>query len=300
MRPIFVGSGVALITPFDKDGKIDYKQFKRNIEFQIKNKTDAIIVCGTTGEGSTLSVDERLELFSVAASQVNKRVPVIGGTGSNSTFFTRDLAKKAEECGLDAHLMVTPYYNKTSQKGLIYHYKSIADTLTKPVIIYNVPSRTSMNITPDTYNELSYHENIIAVKEADVSISKLIKAIYLCDGRLDFYIGNDDMISAAVAAGCKGVISVLSNLLPRYTHEITMKGIEGKIDTSFQMQMEITELVEALFYDVNPIPIKEALSYFGFDTGRLRGPLINMQGCEREKLITVLKKFKQLIMNENS
>lgn len=299
MKPIFVGSGVALITPFDKDGQIDFKQFKKNIEFQIRSATDAVIVCGTTGEGSTLSVDERLKLFTVAASQVGKRIPVIGGTGSNSTFFTLDLAKKAEECGIDAHLMVTPYYNKTSQNGLIQHYYKLADALTKPIIVYNVPSRTGMNITPETYFELSKHENIAAVKEADTNITKLQKAVMLCKDKLDFYIGNDDMISVSAAVGCKGVISVLSNILPNFTHKMACEGIKGNYKLSLDMQTEVLELIEAIFYDINPIPIKEAMAYFGLDTGRLRSPLVPMSESKRKELVTVLEKYKDYIMKEN-
>lgn len=299
MKPIFVGSGVALITPFDKDGKIDFRQFKNNIELQIKSGTDAIIVCGTTGEGSTLSVDERLELFTIAAEQVNKRIPVIGGTGSNSTFFTLDLAKKAEKCGIDAHLIVTPYYNKTSQKGLVYHYYTLADELTKPIIIYNVPSRTGLNITAETYRQLSFHKNLVAVKEADTSISKLIKSLQLCEDRLDFYIGNDDMISTAMSLGCKGVISVLSNILPSFTHEMTMHGFNGDTALSTKMQIEALELIEALFFDVNPIPIKESMAHFGFDTGRLRGPLVNTDAATKERLISVLERYRILIEAEN-
>ena len=207
MNSVFVGAGVAIITPFDKDGQIDYERFSKLIEFQIANNTDAIIVCGTTGEGSTLSVKERLDLFSHAVRQIHGRVPVIGGTGSNSSFFTLDLAKEAEKTGIDAHLMVTPYYNKTSQQGLIKHYTFLADKLTKPILIYNVPSRTGMNITPETYEKLSHHSNIIGVKEADTNISKLTKSIALCKDRLDFYIGNDDQIALSAYLGCKGVIS---------------------------------------------------------------------------------------------
>ena len=215
MNPVFVGAGVAIITPFDKDGQIDFERFSKLIEFQIANKTDAIIVCGTTGEGSTLSVKERLELFSHTVRQTGGRVPVIGGTGSNSTFFTLDLAKEAEKTGIDAHLMVTPYYNKTSQEGLIKHYTFLADRLKKPIIVYNVPSRTGMNIAPETYEKLSHHKNIVGVKEADPNISKLLKSLALCKDKLDFYVGNDDLITSSEVWGLRNCGTVKSSTNPR-------------------------------------------------------------------------------------
>ena len=299
MNPIFVGAGVALITPFDKDGQIDFERFSKLIEFQIANNTDAIIVCGTTGEGSTLSVKERLELFSYAVNQVHGRVPVIGGTGSNSTFFTRDLALESESTGIDAHLIVTPYYNKTSQDGLINHYFYLAEKLTKPIIVYNVPSRTGMNILPETYQKLSQHKNIVAVKEADTNISKLNKSIALCDNNLDFYIGNDDMISASAYIGCKGVISVLSNILPSYTRNMTMTAINGQIGKSNMMQRDCIDLIESIFCDVNPIPIKCAMKILGYDTGYLRGPLCELSVPNENKLHALLYKYHSLIASEN-
>ena len=299
MNPLFVGAGVALITPFDKDGQIDFERFSKLIEFQIANKTDAIIVCGTTGEGSTLSVKERLELFSYAVNQVHGRVPVIGGTGSNSTFFTRDLAVEAEKTGIDAHLIVTPYYNKTSQNGLIKHYNLLADTLSKPIIVYNVPSRTGMNITPETYKSLSQHRNIVAVKEADSNINKLMKAINLCGDKLDFYIGNDDMIAVSAYVGCKGVISVLSNILPSYTQAITKAAINGQIGKANEMQMNVMELIDMLFCDVNPIPVKEAMRMLGYDTGYLRGPLAEMTTEKQNKLEVALYNYHSLLTAEN-
>ena len=300
MNSVFVGAGVAIITPFDKDGQIDFERFSKLIEFQITNKTDAIIVCGTTGEGSTLSVKERLELFSYAVERVHGRVPVIGGTGSNSTFFTIDLAKEAEKTGIDAHLMVTPYYNKTSQAGLIKHYRFLADSLTKPIIIYNVPSRTGMNIKPETYRELALHDNIIGVKEADPDISKLIKSLALCGDNLDFYIGNDDLITASAYLGCKGVISVLSNILPEFTHNMTLAALKGNLNEANEMQGEVIELIESLFSDVNPIPIKTAMRILGYDIGYLRGPLAEMSTENRSKLETVLIKYKYLLSQENT
>lgn len=292
MNPLFVGSGVAIITPFDKEGQIDFEGFAKLIDFQISNGTDAIIVCGTTGEGSTLSVNERLKLFSFARDKINGRVPLLGGTGSNSTFFTLDLALQAEKAGVDAHLMVTPYYNKTSQQGLIRHYTYLADRLSKPLFIYNVPSRTGLNILPETYDVLSHHENIVGVKEADPNIAKLVKSLSLCKDRLSFYTGNDDLITASAYLGCKGVISVLSNILPGFTHRMTMMAINHDFKTANAMQEEVFDLIEAIFSDVNPIPIKEAMKYLGMDTGYLRGPLCSMSDEKRNKLIQVLEEHR--------
>lgn len=298
MNPLFVGSGVAIITPFDKEGQIDFEGFGKLIDFQIANGTDAIIVCGTTGEGSTLSVNERLKLFSFAKDKIGGRVPLLGGTGSNSTFFTLDLAKEAEKCGIDAHLMVTPYYNKTSQAGLIRHYTFLADNLTKPILIYNVPSRTGLNVLPETYEILSHHSNIIGVKEADPNISKLIKSLSLCKNRLSFYIGNDDLITASAYLGCKGVISVLSNILPGFTHEMTMSAIKHQYDKANRMQEDVYDLIESIFIDVNPIPAKEAMKYLGRDTGYLRGPLCGMSEEKRQKFIAVLEKHRDKLEKE--
>lgn len=298
MNPLFVGSGVALITPFDKEGQIDFEGFAKLIEFQIANGTDAIIVCGTTGEGSTLSVNERLRLFSFAAEKIKGRVPLLGGTGSNSTYFTLDLAREAEKSGIDAHLMVTPYYNKTSQAGLIKHYTFLADRLSKPLFIYNVPSRTGLNVQSETYAALSHHENIWGVKEADPNISKLVKSIALCENRLSFYIGNDDLITASAYLGCKGVISVLSNILPRFTHNMTIKAVKHQFEEANRMQEDVCDLIEAIFSDVNPIPIKEAMLYLGTDTGYLRGPLCHMAEDKKEKLYKVLDRHKDKLSAE--
>lgn len=273
MASLFIGSGVALVTPFDKDGKINFTLFKELIEKQIANNTDAVVVCGTTGEGSTLSADERLRLFEAAVFTVRGRVPVICATGSNSTSFSLGLAKQAETLGIDGHLIVTPYYNKTSQSGLISHYFTLADALEKPIMLYNVPSRTGMNIQPETYRKLSGHENIVAVKEADTNISKLIKSMVLCGKNLDFYIGNDDLISVAASLGCKGVVSVLANIMPKYTHEMMMSGIRGECKRCSDMQKEVLELIECLFADVNPIMIKEVMNRAGIPVGKCRLPL---------------------------
>ncbi len=300
MTPLFIGSGVALITPFDKDGKINFKLFKKLIENQIANKTDAVVVCGTTGEGSTLTVEERLELFSVASETINKRVPLICGTGSNSTSFTLDVAQEAEKCGIDAHLMVTPYYNKTSQRGLIEHYYTLADKLQKPIIVYNVPTRTGMNIKPETYKKLSEHDNIIGVKEADTCIPKLIKSIVLCEDKLDFYCGNDDLVSVCTSFGFKGVISVLANIMPKYTHSMAMLGANNKCKECAKMQKDVMELVENLFIDVNPIPIKAAMRIAGIDVGQCRLPLSELSDDCKQILFDSIKKHLNTIKIETN
>ncbi len=294
MTPLFIGSAVALVTPFDKDGKINFPLFKKLIEFQIANKTDAVVICGTTGEGSTLTVDERLSLFQTAVDTVRGRVPVICGTGSNSTSFTVDFAKRAEKYDVDAHLIVTPYYNKTSQKGLISHYYTIAEQLQKPVLVYNVPSRTGMNIQPSTYKALGEHENIIGVKEADTNISKLIKSLVLTDGKLDFYIGNDDLISVAMSLGCKGVVSVLSNVLPEYTHEMTLAGINGESKKCAKMQKDIMSLIECMFLDVNPIMVKVIMNRMGVEVGPCRLPLSKCDEKFYEIVESEIKKISEI------
>lgn len=295
MKPLFIGCGTALATPFKKDGEIDFECFIKLIEFQIVNGVDALIICGTTGEGSTLTVEEKLQLFDLAVRTVNKRLPVIAGTGSNSTSFALNLAKEAEKTGIDAHLIVTPYYNKCSQKGIIEHYFTLADNLTKPLLVYNVPSRTGVNISPETYKTLGEHENIIGVKEADPNMGKLVKSLLLCKDKLDFYIGNDDLISVAVSLGCKGVVSVLSNVAPQFTHKMAKAGIEGNTAKSSAMQIEAITLIDALFSDVNPIPVKEAMDYLGLCGGRMRLPLCSMSPALKENLISILEKNKAIL-----
>ena len=295
MKPLFSGCGTALVTPFKKDGEIDFECFIKLIEFQIDSGVDALIISGTTGEGSTLTVEEKLQLFDLAVKTVKKKIPVIAGTGSNSTSFALNLAKEAEKCGIDAHLIVTPYYNKCSQKGVIEHYFTLADKLTKPVMVYNVPSRTGVNISPETYRALSEHENIIGVKEADPDMGKLAKSIYLTEGKLTFYVGNDDLITAAVSLGAKGVISVLSNIAPGFTSKITKAAIIGETAKSAYMQKNAMALINALFSDVNPIPIKEAMGYLGFCNSTMRLPLCSMSPALREHLIGILEEFKSVI-----
>lgn len=298
MTPLFIGSGVALVTPFDKDGKIDFEQFIKLIEFQIANGTDAIIVCGTTGEGSTLTTDERLSLFETAVETAKHRVPILCGTGSNSTSFSISLAKEAENYDIDGHLIVTPYYNKTSQSGLISHYYKLADNLSKPIIVYNVPTRTGMNIKPETYKVLSEHQNIVAVKEADSNIPKLIKSLVLCRDQLHFYIGNDDLISVAMSLGCLGVISVLANIMPGFTHKMTTEGYKGNCAMCAKMQKQAMELIECLFMDVSPTVIKEVMTRCGLDVGYCRMPLGRTDKNQNDIIEAVLKEYKSLIEQE--
>lgn len=298
MKPIFIGSGVALVTPFSEDGEIDFGLFSKLIEFQIANETDAIIVCGTTGEGSTLTKDERIKLFSVAVRQVAGRVPVIAGTGSNSTSFSLELMREAERIGIDAHLSVTPYYNKTSQKGIIEHYFTLADKAVKPIIVYNVPTRTCVNIQPETYKKLGLHDNIIAVKEADPDIAKLQKSIYLCNGSLDFYVGNDNLITPACLSGCKGVISVLANILPNYTHNMSVSAVYGNVEVSNRLQTEILELANGLFTDVSPIPVKYMLELITGIKAHYRLPLCKTDEKNQKYLNQLFSEYVDYFKSE--
>ena len=294
MNPLFIGSGVALVTPFNEDMTVNYPLFEKLIDDQIADNTDAVVVCGTTGEGSTLSVQEREELFSRAVKRVKGRVPVICGTGSNSTSFALQTGKTAEKCGADAHLIVTPYYNKTSQQGLIEHYFTLADHLTKPIIVYNVPSRTGMNITPETYFALSKHERIIAVKEADVNIAKIIHAMALCGDDLYFYSGNDDLAAPLGLLGGKGTISVLANLMPKVSHELNYAAANGDAVTSARLQKKLCNLNNALFCDVNPMPVKYAMHKIGYPVGPCRLPLVSLSKEKQARVDAALEGVKEL------
>lgn len=291
-RP-FTGAAAALVTPFREDFSVHTELFETLIEFQLQNETAAVVVCGTTGEGATLTVHERADLFRRAAAKVNGRVPVICGVGSNSTSFCLQTAKTAEESGADFHLIVTPYYNKTSQQGLIKHYYTLADALTKPVIVYNVPSRTGMNVRPVTYEALSKHENIVAVKEADPDIGKLTESIARCGDRLTFYSGNDDLSAAACAVGCRGTISVLSNVFPRFTQRLNLAAIHGDSTQAAAMQRRAVALNKALFCDVNPMPVKYALSLLGYPVGPCRMPLTELSPESKRQVEQALADFQQ-------
>lgn len=286
---IFEGCGTAIATPFTKDG-VNFEEFGKIIEFQIQNNIDAIIVCGTTGESATMSTEEKKETIKYATEKVAKRTKVVVGTGSNNTKSAIEMSKYAEEVGTDGILVVTPYYNKTTQKGLISHYKEIAEAVNLPIIMYNVPSRTGVNILPKTCLELSKIKNIVAIKEASGDISQVAKIANLCKDDLTIYSGNDDQIIPVLSLGGKGVISVLSNIMPKYTHNMTKKYLEGDVEEAKKMQLEVSDLIEALFTEVNPIPVKYALNLMGYKFGIPRLPLIELTDENKEKLKEVMKK----------
>lgn len=278
----FTGSAVAIVTPFD-GLKTNYDELEKLIEYHIENSTDAIVICGTTGEASTMPDEEHLAAIKFTVEKVNGRIPVIAGTGSNDTAHAIELSKKAEEYGADGILSVTPYYNKTSQKGLIAHFTAIANAIKIPVILYNVPSRTGMNINIDTLKELSKVENIVAIKEASGNISYMAK-IAAEIPELYIYSGNDDMIVPTLSLGGKGVISVVANVLPKETHEICADYFNGNVEKSRDMQLKLLELINNLFIEVNPVPVKTALRLMGFNVGNLRMPLVDMEAQNLEKL----------------
>ncbi len=287
---IFKGCGTAIITPFNENG-VNFDEFKKLIEFQIANKADSIIVCGTTGESSTMTVEERKQVIKFAVDTVNNRIPVIAGTGSNCTASVIEFTKYVESIGVDAALIVTPYYNKTTQEGLISHYKAIASHVSLPIILYSVPSRTGVNITPDTCKKLSEIENIVAIKEASGNLSQIAEIANLCGDNLHIYSGNDDQITPILAIGGIGVISVLSNIAPEFTHNIVNDFQNGNIKSAINAQIKAIPLVKALFSEVNPIPVKAALNMLGYNVGTLRLPLIEMTHFGKENLKRELLTF---------
>jgi len=286
---IFKGCATAIVTPFTEENKINFDEFKKLINFQIENGVNGIVVCGTTGEAATLSKEEKEELIKYCVKAVNKRVPVIVGVGSNNTMTVIENEIYAEKIGVQGLLVVTPYYNKTTQKGIIEHYKLIAENTSLPIILYNVPSRTGIDILPDTYLELSKIRNIVATKEASGDISKVLKIRKLCKDNLNVYSGNDDQIIPTLSLGGIGVISVLSNIKPKYTTQMIQKYWNGKIEEASKMQIEISSLIECLFKEVNPIPVKKALNLFGFNCGKPRLPLIE---CSKELEIELEKNIQ--------
>lgn len=290
-KTIFTGAGVAIATPMNADGSINFDELGRLIDFNIDNKTDAIIICGTTGESATMSDEEHIECIRYAVERTNHRVPVIAGTGSNHTEYAVNLSKKAEELGADALLVVTPYYNKTSQAGLVRHYTEIANAVSLPIIMYNVPSRTGVNITPETCAKLSKVENIVAVKEASGNISQVAEIAALCGDSLDIYSGNDDQIIPIIALGGKGVISVLSNCVPAETHDICELCLENRYDEARALAFKLHQLTKDLFCDVNPIPVKAALNLMGFNAGPCRLPLIELSDANMAKLTNTMKEL---------
>ena len=287
-RTVFTGAATALITPM-KNGGIDYEKFSEVVEFQIAHKIDALVVCGTTGESSTLTDAEHRDLIKFCVEKVAGRVPVIAGTGSNDTDYAIDLSKFACEVGVDALLQVTPYYNKTTQRGLIKHFFAVADAVNKPIILYNVPSRTGVNIKPETYAELCKHENIAATKEASGNLSAVAEIRYLCGDSLDVYSGNDDQIIPIMSLGGKGVISVLSNIIPAETHKICADFLNGDIKSASDSQINYIPLINSLFCEVNPIPVKTAMNLLGFCSEEIRLPLCEMEDSNKSRLIKDMK-----------
>ncbi len=289
---IFTGAGVAIITPMKENGEVNYPVFDELIDYQINNGTDAIIVCGTTGEASTLTHEEHIECIRYVVSYVNKRVPVIAGTGSNCTRTSIWLSQEAEKCGADAVLLVCPYYNKATQNGLIKHFGDTASAINIPVILYNIPGRTGVNMLPETVKYLvDHYDNIVAIKDAAGSISQTIKMAALCGDKLDIYSGDDNMILPVMSVGGKGVISVLSHVAPMDTHLIVSKYLEGDVDTSRELQFKYLKLIDLLFSEVNPIPVKAACNMMGFNVGGLRSPLTEMEPANREKLEAEMKRL---------
>ena len=282
---IFTGAGVALITPFKEDLSVDYDQLEKFIDFQIDNGTDSIIICGTTGEASTMSHDEQIEVIGACVSHVNKRVPVIAGAGANCTEEALSLGKRAQGVGADALLVVTPYYNKATQGGLEEYYTTIAGAVDVPIIMYNVPGRTGTNIQPKTAVKIARTaENIVAIKEASGDLSQVATVAYESQGDLDIYSGNDDQVVPLLALGGVGVISVLSNVAPEMTHRMVASYLEGNVEESRKIQLQAIELIDALFCEVNPIPVKTAMGMLGWKTGALRRPLSPMEPEHAEKL----------------
>ena len=289
---IFTGAGVAIVTPFKADGTVNYEKFAQMIEDQILGGTDAIIVCGTTGESSTLTHEEHLDGIKYCVEKVAGRIPVVAGTGSNCTETAVYLSTEAEKYGADGLLLVSPYYNKATQNGLYKHYKTIADAVKIPCILYNVPSRTGCNIAPETVVRLCTDvENIVGVKEASGNIGQVVKLMALAQGRVDLYSGNDDQIVPLLALGGKGVISVLSNVAPKQTHDICAKFFEGDIEGSCREQLRAIPLCNALFCEVNPIPVKKALNLMGKEAGSLRPPLTEMEEENAAKLEKAMKDY---------
>lgn len=289
---IFTGSGVAIVTPFHEDGSVNYDRLKELIDYHCDNGTDSIIICGTTGESSTLTEEEHMICIKRAVEFTRGRIPVVAGTGSNCTRTAAQMSKEAVEYGVDGLLVVTPYYNKATQQGLYAHYKAIAEEAKAPIIMYNVGSRTGCNMLPETTARLVKDvENIVGIKEASGNISQIAKVMQLTDGNIDLYSGNDDQIVPILSLGGKGVISVLANVAPRETHEICAKFFAGDVKGSCELQLKALPLIEQLFCEVNPIPVKKAVSLMGMDVGGLRMPLTELTKANEEKLAQAMKGF---------
>lgn len=281
---IFTGAGVAIVTPMNEDSSINFDRLGENIDYQIENGTDAIIICGTTGESSTMTDEEHTECIRYAVERTNKRIPVIAGTGSNDTKYAIELSQEAQKLGADGLLLVTPYYNKTSQRGLVAHYNAIANNVDIPIILYNIPSRTGVNIAIDTYVKLADNKNIVAVKEASGNIGYVAKIMNAIGNKMDVYSGNDDQIVPLMSLGAKGVISVLSNVMPKETHQMAQYCLDNDFHSASKMQLELLDLINHLFIDVNPIPVKQAMNLMGLNVGECRMPLYKMSDNDIQTL----------------
>lgn len=287
---IFEGSGVALITPFTEDG-VNYNKLKELLEFHVKEGTDAIIICGTTGEATTMTTEEKKETIKFTVETINKRIPVIAGTGSNNTKASIEMSKYAESVGVDGVLVITPYYNKTNNEGLYKHFEAINNAINIPIILYNVPSRTNMNISPETLLKLSSLSNVCAIKEASGNLSQVAKMMALCKDKIDLYSGNDDQIIPIMSLGGKGVISVLANIIPHTVHEMTKAYLDGNVKKAQSLQLDNLKLANDLFIETNPIPIKTGLNLMGKQVGPLRLPLYKMDPKNEEILKNTLKEY---------
>lgn len=289
---IFTGSGVALVTPFNEDGSVNYEQLKDLVEYHISHKTDAIIICGTTGEASTMSEEEHMDVIAKCVEYVNKRIPVVAGTGSNCTETAIKLSKEAEAAGADALLVVTPYYNKATQGGLIKHYTAIAESVNLPIIMYNVPGRTGCNIQPATAVTLAKNvKNIVAIKEASGNIAQVVKLAQLADGCIDIYSGNDDQVVPLLSLGGKGVISVTANIIPEDVHDMVQKYLDGDVAGSLALQLKSIDLCDAMFCEVNPIPVKKAVELAGLCNGYMRMPMTEAEPASIEKIKKAMQAY---------
>ncbi len=287
---IFMGSGVALITPF-KNNRVDFEKLREIIEWQIENKTDAVIVCGTTGESATMSDEEKRAVIKFTVDVVQKRIPVIAGSGSNNTAYSIEMSKYCEEVGVDGLLIVTPYYNKATETGLIKHYEAISEIVNIPIILYNVPGRTGVNLTPITVKKLSQIKNIVAIKEASGDISKVAEISRLCGQEFSIYSGNDDIIVPVLSLGGKGVISVVANILPKDTHNIVEEYLKGNVEKARKIQLDMNGLINTLFIEVNPIPVKTAMNLMGMEVGGLRLPLTEMSDNNLKTLKNEMRNY---------
>jgi 4-hydroxy-tetrahydrodipicolinate synthase len=290
-QTIFTGAGVAIVTPFNADGSVNYDALGNLIDFEIENEIDSIIICGTTGEASTLTDDEQIEVIRYCVEKTNKRVPVVAGAGSNDTAHGIQLCKRCQQVGADGLLIVTPYYNKTTQRGLVKYYTDMAASVDLPIIMYSVAGRTGVNIAPKTVAQLADVENIVAIKEASGNISQVAEIAALCGDKIDIYSGNDDQIVPLLSLGGKGVISVLANVAPKYTHDLVKSFLDGDVAKSRDMQLKALDLVGSLFCEVNPIPVKAALNMMGKNAGGYRAPLLEMADENYARLEKSMKDF---------